>query len=55
MPCDGRPTKERDLRDEFALAALAAVLRDYLHVHNETVANKCYQIADAMLWERDKT
>lgn len=57
IPCDGKPTKERDLRDKFAMAAFAMAARhDFLDRHSDDeVAAACYRMADAMLWERDKT
>lgn len=42
------------LRDYFAAAALTGVLRTTIRTDNpETIAERCYRIADAMMAERE--
>ena len=46
----GISRKERRLRDEFAMAAMAALLPDYWN--EGTIARKAYEAADEMMRER---
>ncbi len=65
FPCDGVTTfKGMTLRDYFAAKALSGITSDYkamskfanVFKHNplETLAEHCYEIADAMIKERKK-
>ncbi len=48
-----RGKKER-LRDEFAMAALAGLLRDGIDIYGiDATANDAYKMADAMLKARE--
>ena len=43
------------LRDEFAMAALPAMINQFPHITKTMVADDCYSYADAMLRARQGT
>jgi hypothetical protein len=51
----GDPNQGMDLRDYFAAHALNSMGHFYMNaIDNETIANKCYEIADAMMKAREQ-
>lgn len=55
LPVKKVPYKEKELRDEFALAALTGILSDPNSAgSNEYIAAQAYDYADAMLEARKK-
>lgn len=50
---DRKVKLKRDLRDQFAMAALPAMINQYPHICKSMIADDCYAYADAMLRSRE--